>query len=426
MIYTKSQVRIIDNTEYIIDEDSGELRQILVDCSATGKKHPFARNKQQNIYLSEVYQYIAKTSAAADNTFLDCACSSIDFSKTFNKLTFCSNYLEFAHLKDKTKRISYLESCHKSLCPCCNFFRARSDLRLLHDIFAEFFKNSVYKNCQFLFLTLTVPSVYSEDLQKALDDLNKAYHRLIDFKEFKNAFIGSSRSLEITYNNDEDSKSFNMAHPHLHILLVARPDYFTSPAYIDYQHFLFLWQRARGDHRFRSFDKWYRWYCSYWSEPFTANARLLPGAPPFATQINVKKIKLRQARNLSEEKLVGSMFNILSEVLKYPFKPDDLLTGDIIVDAERVFFLDAAMYHRRRWQVSGVLKKIAQELGVPEVESPDLITIAGLDPEQIEYFSGWWFSGKFGEYIRGHRKTISEKNAVRRFLGLPLLSEIEK
>ena len=102
MIYTKSQVRIIDNTEYIIDEDSGELRQILVDCSATGKKHPFARNKQQNLYLSEVYQYIAKTSSAADNTFLDCACSSIDFSKTFNKLTFCSNYLEFAHLKDKS------------------------------------------------------------------------------------------------------------------------------------------------------------------------------------------------------------------------------------------------------------------------------------------------------------------------------------
>lgn len=425
MKYTKSQVRIFDNTKYIIDE-GGELKEVLVDCSASGRENPFARNKQQNIYLSEVYQYLAKCSADSDNTFLDFNCSSIDFSKTFNKLSFCSRYLEFAHLKDKSKHISYLESCHKSLCPCCNFFRARSDLRKLFDVFEEFFKNPVYRGCHFLFLTLTVPSVYSVDLQNALDKLSNAYHKLFKFKEFKGAFLGSSRSLELTYNNDEDSKSYNMVHPHLHILLVAPPDYFTSNRYLDYKHILYLWGRALGDHSYRSYDKWLSWYSSMWYHPFQEDARKLPGTPNICTQINVKKIKLNRVKQADPEKLVGAMFNILSEVLKYPFKPDDLLTGDLVTDAERVFFLDAAMYHRRRWQLSGCLKDIAKSLNIPEEESPDLVMIAGIDVEQIEYFTGWWYSGKFGEYLRGCRKTITEKNAVRRLLGLPLLSDIQK
>ena len=83
MLYTKSQVRIFDNTKYIIDE-GGELKEVLVDCSASGRENPFSRNKQQNIYLSQVYQYLAKTVADQDNTFLDFDCSSLDFSKTFN------------------------------------------------------------------------------------------------------------------------------------------------------------------------------------------------------------------------------------------------------------------------------------------------------------------------------------------------------
>lgn len=422
MIYTKCQYIIDDNKKYVIDQD-GILQEVLVDCSSSGRVNPFSRNKQQNLYLSKVYQYLAKEAAAADNTFLDYACSCLDFSRTFNKLTFCTNYIEFAHLKDNTKHISYLESCHKSLCPCCNFFRARSDLRDLFSIFSEFFKNPIYRDCQFLFLTLTVPSVYSEDLQSALDRLSSAYHRLFKFKEFKNAFLGSSRSLELTYNNDEESKSFNMVHPHLHILLIAKPDYFKSNDYLDYKYVLFLWQRALNEHTFRSFDKWLSWYSSFWDNPFSSGARLHKDAPRFTTQINIKKIKFSRVRSLPVDQLVGAMFKILSEVLKYPFKPDDLLTGDLIIDSERVFFLDSAMYHRRRWQVSGCLKTIKQQLSLSDVESSDLVSCVGLDSEQIDHFSAWWFSGKFGEYLRGSRKSLTEKNAVRRLLGLPLLSE---
>lgn len=426
MDYTKCQYVISDNTKYIIDDVSGELREVLVDCSSNGHVNPFSRNKQQNLYLSSVYQNIASVAADNNNKFLDCDCSSINFSKTFNKLTFCTNYLEFVHLKDKTKHISYLESCHKSLCPCCNFFRARSDLRSLFDIFTEFFNNPIYKGCQFLFLTLTIPSVYSSDLNSALDLLSDSYHRFIKSKEFRSAFLGSSRSLELTYNNDVDSKSYNMVHPHLHILLVARPDYFKSSAYLDYKYILYLWQRALHQHKFRSFDKWLTWYTSFWENPFTDQARKLPGSPELTTQINIKKIKFRSVRGLPAEKIAGAMFNILAEVLKYPFKSDELLTGNIDIDSERVFFLDSALYHRRRWQVSGCLKDIAKKLHIPDDEDSDLVSVAGLDLDQIEYFSGWWFSGKFGEYIRGHRKNLTEKNAVRRLLGLPLLSDIDK
>ena len=51
-----------DNKTYVVNKRSGELEQVLVDCSASGKRNSFHTIKQENLYLSQVYKYIANAS----------------------------------------------------------------------------------------------------------------------------------------------------------------------------------------------------------------------------------------------------------------------------------------------------------------------------------------------------------------------------
>ena len=390
MKYKECQYYIFDNKKYVKDKRTGELREVLQDFSSSGRENPFSRNKQQALYLSSVYKYIShkihdEYKQTKVEQFMGFDAKTFKSEKRRKKLYYCSRYMEFAHLKDNTKHISYNESCHSTLCPCCNFFRARMDLSNMIQILTEFYKNPVNCSFPFIFLTLTIPSCYNEDLKITLDKLNLAYNRLMKYKELEGAFVASSRSLEITYNDDT-----NMAHPHLHILLLCTPDYFTSDKYVNRWHFLYLWQRALGLHRFRDFSRWYAWYWSmFYTCPDKLQLRLAPWAPSgFVTQIDVRRVQqptseqVRQAlrQNVDIFSVARPVLSALAEFIKYPFKPDDLLSGDIVIDAERVFFLDSAMYHRRRWQVSGLFKEIAARLLLPDPEddATELVQIAGL------------------------------------------------
>ena len=418
IMFEKScQSYIFDNKKYILSEN-GELKEVLQDFSKSGKENNHANNKRMTNYLSEVYrniQYLCK-----DNKLYGLPCDKFKMNKKSNKLVYCSTYLEFAHLKDETKHISYIESCHKSLCPTCNFFRARFNLSCFIQILSTFLER--YSGYKFLFLTLTVRSCYGEDLPGVLDELSSSFEKFQKSKEFRRAFVAASRSLEITVNRDVESKSYMMFHPHYHIILVARPDYFVhhpdkrDDIYLSQLHFLWLWQRANKNHNFRSFDKWLEWYKNFWDNFGTSTARLLPEAPPdLITQVDVRTIKIHQ----SKDRAIQDILKSAVENIKYPFKPDDLLTGNIEEDTPVVFFMDRAMQHRRRWNLSGLFRDISKELSIPEEDPEELVQTAGLDPDEVEFFSSWWFFGKFGEYLRGRKKTDSEKNAVRRFLGLP-------
>lgn len=417
MFEKNCQSYIFDNKKYIRDKN-GNLKEVLQDFSKSGKENPHSNNKRMTNYLSEVYRNIQNL--CQDNKLYYLPCDKFKMNRKSNKLMYCSNYLEFAHLKDETKHISYIESCHKSLCPTCNFFRARFNLSCFIQILSTFLTR--YRGYKFLFLTLTIRSCYGEDLCSVLDELSRSWEKFQKSKEFRRAFVAASRSLEITVNRDPESKSYMMFHPHYHIILVARSDYFThhpdkkDDIYLDNMHFLWLWQRANKNHNFRSFDKWLEWYKQFWDNFGTSMARLLPTAPPdLITQVHVEKIPIHS----NSDRAIQDILKSAAENIKYPFKPDDLLTGELEEDTPVVFFMDRAMQHRRRWNLSGIFREIANELSIPEEDPDDLVQISGLDPDEIDFYSSWWFYGKFGEYLRGRKKTDSEKNAVRRFLGLP-------
>lgn len=418
MILKDCQYLIKGGKRFIYDFDQGEYIECLVDVSSTGHENPLKEKKAYTDYLKTVYDYISKTSDETGK-FLDFRCDPYKHNKRAQKLSLCSNYLEFAHLIDKTKHISYIESCHSSLCPTCNLFRSRRDLGYMLDIFTEFFKNPLYHSCKFLHLVLTVPSCYPEDIKSVLDRMNKAFNKFRQLPEMS-CFLGGSRSLEITINTDEDSKNYGLMHPHFHVLLIAPSDYAQKgKQYLDQMYFLYLWNRCYGSHKFRKFEKFLSWY----KEQFDEFGRLrFDHAPDLITQLSIEKIKVRSQSVDPDQKAKDLLF-ALAEFLKYPFKDDELLTGDIIFDSQNVFFLDSAMQHRRRWNVFGLLRQIKHDLHIQDEQDGDeLIQIAGLSIDQIEFFSSWWWRSEYQDYLKGGQKSLKNKNLTRKKLGLPLIT----
>lgn len=426
MFETKCQPIIIDNKKYVLDKKDGELKEILQDFSASGRENPFAYNKRMTNYLSEVYDNFDLPDS---DILLSNGRKVSVYKKVPFKLSHCSSYFEFIHLRStQEKHLSYNESCHCSLCPSCNFFRARNNLKNMITVFEEFFK--LPSNCEYpvLFLTLTVPNCQGSELRATIKLLNSAFHKFLGYKEIEGAFIACSRSLEVTVNNDVDSSAYNTFHPHFHVLLVADKDYFSKykDLYLDKLHLLYLWNRALGVHNLRNFDNFKSWFGSLWvgGKPFSG--LLLPGAPSdLVTTLDIKRAKIK---GKTPDSCALMCIKLLGEVVKYNFKPDNILTGDISVDTPRVYWLDGALYHVRRWNVSGLFRDILHSLRdrgeiIEETEDGDIVQIAGVDIEDIEAISAWWYSGEFGEYIKGKCKTIEQKNKARRALGLAPLNE---
>lgn len=88
------------------------------------------------------------------------------------------------------------------------------------------------ENKEFIFLTLTAPNVIGDKLDDEIKHYNKSFERLMKRKEVKNIVKGYIRKLEITYNSDVSSKSYNTYHPHFHVVIAVNKTYFKKVIYI--------------------------------------------------------------------------------------------------------------------------------------------------------------------------------------------------
>ena len=74
-------------------------------------------------------------------------------------------------------------------------------------------------------------------------------------KEVKNIVKGYIRKLEVTYNSNTLSKSYDTYHPHFHVVIAVNKTYFKkSDLYITQQRWLELWQEATGDRSITQVD----------------------------------------------------------------------------------------------------------------------------------------------------------------------------
>lgn len=131
--------------------------------------------------------------------------------------------------------------CRGRHCPICQ--RART-LRLVHEMETALVPlTAKYPKHRWLFLTLTVRNCPLRELRGTLQEMGKAWQRLIKRKEF-GIVTGWLRSTEVTQGENGPMQ----AHPHFHALLFVPPSYFTRD-YIKHEAWVSLWQKcARLDY----------------------------------------------------------------------------------------------------------------------------------------------------------------------------------
>jgi plasmid rolling circle replication initiator protein Rep len=134
----------------------------------------------------------------------------------------CGPYLIFKLLEDPESeeirhRLRYAEFCRVRLCPTCMWRKSMAWRARFYQAWPLI--QQKYRSARYFHLVLTVPNCEITDLRDKLNQINKAWKRMVDRKTWP--ALGFLRSVEVT--RDKEGR----AHPHLHILMMVKPEYFS-------------------------------------------------------------------------------------------------------------------------------------------------------------------------------------------------------
>ncbi|QLE50677.1 replication protein [Nostoc sp. C057] len=151
----------------------------------------------------------------------------------------CSELLKFQLVPDESEgilelKLSDARFCRVRHCPVCQWRRSLMWKARAYKILPQVVTD--YPNYRWLFVTLTVKNCQIKELRENLDSINKAFKRFTELKVWPAK--GWVKSIEVTKGRDGVS-----AHPHLHILAMVPPSYF-SHAYLSHAKWVALWQQC--------------------------------------------------------------------------------------------------------------------------------------------------------------------------------------
>ena len=225
-------------------------------------------------------------------------------------------------------KLYHANFCRERLCPMCAWRRSYKIFGQMSQIM-----NHLGNRYRFIFLTLTVPNCTAQELSRLIDDMMKAWGKLMRRKRFKGAVKGFFRALEVTRN-----KKNGTYHPHFHVVLAVVPSYFTNDCYIKRDEWLTMWQQSMKDDSI--------------------------------TQVDVRTMRDKKTGEVSGEALTSAV----AEAAKYAVKSADyVFTGNDKLMDSIVSTLSAALSHRRLTALGGVFKDAWELLGLDDPEDGDLI-----------------------------------------------------
>lgn len=173
----------------------------------------------------------------------------LEQSNRTERIEVCGSMLNF--LKERNivtnevrRRLVKANFCKYRFCPMCQWRMARKvccevlgRLRTIEES---------HNGVALLFLTLTIKNEPLTELNRTVKLLSKAFYRMQQSKQYKDAVLGSIRAIEFLGDNTEVGE----CHPHFHCLLVVNKSYFKSRDYINFEEWTNLWQRSlRVDYR---------------------------------------------------------------------------------------------------------------------------------------------------------------------------------
>lgn len=155
----------------------------------------------------------------------------------------CGSMLQF--LKERNlvseeirRRLVKGNFCKYRFCPMCQWRMARKVCREVLGRLRTI--DEQHNGVALLFLTLTIKNEPLTELNSTVKLLSKAFYRMQQLKQYKDAVLGSIRAIEFLGDNTEQGE----CHPHFHCLLVVNKSYFTSRDYINFEEWTNLWQRS--------------------------------------------------------------------------------------------------------------------------------------------------------------------------------------
>lgn len=210
-----------------------ELFESLNDLKLNKKKRPWNKNKAESMAVSRAFLSIPRLKKYGE-TVAGCAC--------WLHMMECSNAEHGMTLKQ-----AYF--CKNRLCVMCQWRRSlvlRKQLVELVKGHREEFATDVP-----VLATFTVVNEKGERLHLTIDQMNRAWTRLMQRKSVKGVVHSWFRSMEITYNEERDDY-----HPHFHALFMVPKSYFYKKRgmYIPRDEWLKLWQEAMRDDRITQVD----------------------------------------------------------------------------------------------------------------------------------------------------------------------------
>lgn len=309
-VYTNCQVDSLYNNICLLTEEN-ELVQ------------KFTPKKQNGQLLSDSYKRLG-------------------FETKANRVVECGSLLEFAHEMYSDGSISSDGKLHKAnfcrdrLCPMCAWRRS-------YKIFgqASQIMDVIGNKYEFLFLTLTVPSVQPSQLSETISRLTTAWHKLLMRRNVKKSVLGYFRALEITLNNNPHSKSYGLYHPHFHCILAVSKQYFK--------------------HKYISQNEWLNmWRSSYADETIT--------------QVDIRRAKNKHlSDDIDTSADTSALGSAVAEIAKYAVKSSDYLFSDYSKTDDIVSVLSSALRGRRLTAFGGVFADTLKSLNLDDCEDGDLV-----------------------------------------------------
>lgn len=339
---------IIRMNKYNISEyENQEDFEILTDVNSSGNINNWKEYKIDSLDLSDTYKRIG-------------------YLKRAERVRDCGTDLYFKEYEDGTMKLHSANFCKVRLCPMCSWRRSKKIFGQVSAVMDSLVADAEH-HYRFLFLTLTLENVPSDDLSNTIDGILYSFKKLTYRKEFKKSVKGWFRALEVTYNIVRDD-----FHPHIHCILVVPDYYFNTSEY------------------YLSQKKW----TEIWKDCLNVD---------YTPIVNVKAIKdLSGGNNLKKG---------VCEVSKYAVKPADILMkfelkvvkGNLCLvpthtpakniknrsiqqlkrAGDTVFFpelaekvvetLDNALHNRRLVAFGGIMKDLHKQLNLDDTLDGDLI-----------------------------------------------------
>lgn len=323
-----------------VEYNDCQVGEEFLDKNSKGKDKKWRQRKLNNIALGDDFK-------------------KLQIEKVSNNVFSCAERLEYKVNTDGSISLNKVWFCKNKLCPICNWRRALKHSYQASNVLDIAMKK--HPKAQFLFLTLTVKNVPGSELKESLTDLTKSFDRLFRRAKVKKNLIGFMRATEVTYSEERDDY-----HPHLHILLMVKSNYF------------------RGADNYISQAEW--------SELWKKSAKL-----DYNPIVDVRKIK---TDGNSEDE---SLYKAVLETAKYPVKPIDSMDLSEDTRLKVVNNLYHGLYKKRQISYGGELKTIYKSLALDSLEDGNLINVNGNDNLEKTYntvVAKWFWDIK--KYIRVH------------------------